>query len=316
MCGIAAQAGAQPAPGSADVALPSDDEIEAQLSDPRTRREEAYALGVRLFEVERYEAAEQAWLRAHALGRDAALLLAVADARERRGDEPGAVAMLGQYLRERPGAPDRVAIEARIATLRKTPAVLVVRSEEPGHAILLDGAPIERKTPSRVEVEPGAHTVLVVGEGSQVGEKTVRVGYGEVKELSFTRESESDAIVAQSKEAVRQSEAARAREDQIVRRASISTGSIALGAFATGAVLGALALDRQRDNQNAPSARTADQRDAFALGAQLTLSLAVLSGVTSLTLFLTHEKKKRREREAANLQIDIHGAGATATLRF
>lgn len=314
LSGVAAQAGAQA--DSAETALPSDEELDAALADSETDSDEAYALGVRLFEAERYEAAERAWLRAHALDRNPAFLLAIADTRERRGDEPGAVAMLEQYLAERPDAPDRVSVEARIATLQKSRAVLVVRSEEPGHAILLDGVPVEQKTPARIEVEPGAHTVLVVGEGTQVGEQSVRVGYGEVKELAFTRETKSDAIVARSEEAARQSELARARQDRIIRRASITTGSIALGALATGTVLGALALARERDYQDAPSASTADQGERFALFADLTLGLAVLSGVTSLTLFLTHKNRRQRERETAGLRVDVRGAGATATLRF
>ncbi len=310
VCSVAAQAGAQV------ETLPTDDELQAVLADPRTGADEAYSLGVQLFEAKRYEAAEQAWLRAHSLDHNPALLLAVAETRERRGEVPSAVAMFEQYLVERPDAPDRVSVEARIATLQKSPAVLVVRSEEPGHAILLDGSPTAKKTPARIEVEPGSHTVLVVGEGTQVGEQTVRVAYGEVAELDFSRETPSEAIVEESKEAARRSEADRAREDRVIRRASIATGSIALGALAAGTVLGALALVEQRDARNAPPESGSGQGDRFVIPATLTLGLAVLSGATSLTLFLTHKKKRQRERQTAGLEIDIRGAGATATLRF
>lgn len=314
VCSVAARAGAQAGP--TETLLPPDDELGAVLADPATSGDDAYVLGARLFEAGRYEAAERAWLRAHSLGRNPTLLVAIADTRERRGDEPGAVAMLEQYLVERPDAPDRASVEARIATLRKSPAILLVRSEEPGHAILLDGAPVDQKTPARIEVEPGLHTVLVVGDGARVGEQTIRVAYGQVEELAFTRETKSDAIVTQSEEAKRQSELARARQDRIIRRASITTGSIALGALATGTVLGALALVRQRDHEHATSERTAARAERFATAAELTLGLAVLSGVTSLTLALTHAKKKRREREAARLKIDVGAGVATATLRF
>jgi tetratricopeptide (TPR) repeat protein len=314
--GLTARAGAQASDTVEVPSLPSDDELATTLSDPSTTSKEAYGLGALLFEAERYEAAERAWLRAHALTPNPTLLLAVADTRERRGDEPGAVAMLEQYLAERPDAPDRISIEARIAALGKSPGVLIVRSEEPGHAILLDGVPVEQKTPARIEVDAGSHTVLVVGGGSEVGEQTVRVAYGEVKELSFTRETTSNAAVAQSEEAARQSEMAKERQDRIIRRASIATGSIAIGSLVTGAVLGSLALVRQRDYRNDPSAQTADQGESFALAADLTLALGVLSGVTSLTLFLTHRNKRKRERPNADLRIEVRGAGASATVRF
>ena len=66
----------------------------------------------------------------------------------------------------------------------------------------------------------------------------------------------------------------------------------------------------------APPPALLDQGDRFVIPATLTLGLAVLSGATSLTLFLTHKKKRQRERQTAGLEIDIRGAGATATLRF
>ena len=113
--GLAAPAAAQPVADPAVLEpaapLPPDDELTALLSDPATTATDAYELGVRLFEERRYEASEQAWLRAYSLERNPTLLVAVADTRQRRGDEPGAVAMLEQYLVARPDAPDRASVD-------------------------------------------------------------------------------------------------------------------------------------------------------------------------------------------------------------
>lgn len=319
LVGIAAQAAAQPVaePEPTDApSLPTDDELRAFLAEPTTTPDQAYQVGARLFEARRYEAAERAWLRAYSLGRDAKLLVAVADTRQRRDDAPGAVAMLEQYLIERPDAPDRVSIEARIGTLLKSPARLVVRSLEPGHAILLDGVPSGKKTPATLEVEPGQHTVLVVGDGRHVGEETVRVGYGEVRELEFTPQTPSTVIVEQTKEAKRQELLATEREDDTIRRAVISTGSIAAAALVSGTVLGVLALKKEQDYENDPTAQTADRGDRLALFADVSFGLAALSAITSFTLFMTHKNKRKRERETARVQIQTRGAGATATLRF
>jgi hypothetical protein len=54
----------------------------------------------------------------------------------------------------------------------------------------------------------------------------------------------------------------------------------------------------------------------MALFADLSFGVAVLSAITSFTLFMTHKNKRKRERETARLQIETRGAGATATLRF
>jgi hypothetical protein len=314
---MAAQAGAQStAEPEPEAALPSDSELKAFLAESSTTADDAYRVGVELFEAKRYEAAEQAWLRAYSLGRDPKLLVAVADTRQRRDDAPGAVAMLEQYLVERPDAPDRASIEARVATLLKSPAKLVVRSLEPGHAILLDGVPSGEKTPATLEVEPGEHTVIVVGEGRQVGERTVTVAYGEVRELDFSPQTPSDVVVEQTDEADLQAALKKEKEDETIRRAVIATGSIAGAALISGTVLGVLALQREKDYRNNPTAATADQGERLALFADLSFGVAVLSAITSFTLFMTHKNKSKRERDTARLEIRTRGAGASATLRF
>jgi hypothetical protein len=292
------------------------EQASAQVVNPGTTADEAYQVGVRLFEAKLYEAAESAWLRAYALGQDPTLLVAVADTRQRRGDEPGAVAMLDQYLVERPDAPDRASIETRIATLLQSPAVLVIRSEQAGHAILLDGVPVEKKTPAELEVEPGTHTVLVVGEGKQVGEKSLQVGYGEVRELDFTPDTTSDVVIEQSEEVTLQAQLAIEKEDTTIRRAVISTGSISAAALVTGTVLGFLALQQEQNYRDNPTKETADKGERLALFADISFGLTVLSAVTSFTLFMTHKNKRRRERETARLRIETRGAGASATLKF
>jgi hypothetical protein len=319
LLGFATSASAQATEGEAPEpstpSLPTSDEVTAILSELKDS-EPAYALGVQLFEAQRYDDAERAWLRAYALDRDPTLLVAVADTRQRRGDEPGAVAMLEQYLAERPDAPDRASIEARVATLLESPARLVIRSLEPGHAILLDGAPVPDKTPATIEVEPGSHTIVVVGDGKQVGEQTVQVAYGEVRELDFTPETKSDVIVEQNEQDRRIDEAERLKEDQTIHRAVISTGAIAGAALVSGTVLGVLALRKEQDYRDDPSASTADRGERLALFADLSFGLAALSAITSFTLFMTHRNKRKREKDTARLKIETRGAGATATLRF
>ena len=308
-----AQSAAEPAP---PAPLPSDDELAELLSNPVTTAADAYGLGRRLFEARRYDGAEQAWLRAFALGRDPRLLVAVADTRQRRGDEPGAVAMLEQYLVERPEAPDAASIQVRIATLLKSPAVLLVRSEQEGRAILVDGVPSAEKTPAELDVEPGVHVVVVVGDGRQVGEKTVQVGYGEVRELDFGDEVTSAVAVKQSEDAKLAAQRAVEREDRTIRRAVIATGSIAAASLVTGAVLAGVSFRQDRERRSNPSQESADRSDRLALFANVSFGLAALSAITSFTLFMTHKNKRERERAASRVRVETFGAGASATLRF
>jgi hypothetical protein len=317
LIGVGAQANAQRAPTPIEARPPpSDAELSELLANPRTNADQAYEVGVRLFEAKRYEAAERAWLRAHSLGGDPTFLVAVADLRQRRGDGPGAVAMLRQYLVERPDAPDRSSIEARIATLLQSPAVLVIRSEEPGYAVLLDGAPVGKKTPTEIEVKPGLHTVVVFGDGRRVGEMTVQVGHGEVKELEFTSEDQSDVLIEQAEEARLAAQLAIEKEDRTIRRAVIATGGLSGAALVSGTVLGFLALQQEQIYRDDPSKKVADKGERLALFADLSFGLAALSAITSFTLFMTHKNKRKRERETGRLSMETRGNGSGATIRF
>jgi hypothetical protein len=303
-----AQAPTEPAEASS---LPSDDELTTLLEISTMTAADAYELGVRLFEAKRYESAERAWMRSNALDPNPALLIAIADTRQRRGDEPGTVAMLERYLTERPDAPDRLSVEARIATLLETPATVVVRSEREGHAILVDGKPIDKKTPAEIELEPGAHTLIVVGDGHQVGEKSIQVGYGERKELVFIATTPSEVVVEEAE--LDDFE----QEELTARRAVWALSGVAAASLLTGTVLGFTALKREQDYRNNPDLETANKGERLALFADVSFGIAALSAITALTLFLTTKnKKKRRERATARLDFETRGSNATATFRF
>lgn len=292
--------------------LPSEGELPTLLEAPTMTGPEAYELGVRLFEAERYADAELSWARSNALSPNPVLLVAIADTRQRRGDEPGTVAMLEEYLAARVDAPDRASVEARIATLLETPATVVVRSEEEGHAILLDGKPTEQKTPAEIEVEPGPHTLIVVGEGRQVGEKSIQVGYGERKELVFTSTTPSEVVVEEA-----EPDDGFEQEERTARRAVWALSGISAATLLTGTILGFTALQQEQNYRNDPSLETANKGDKLALLADVSFGIAALSAITALTIFLTTKnKKKRRERATARLRFETRGSGAAATFRF
>ncbi|MEM7436236.1 MAG: tetratricopeptide repeat protein [Myxococcota bacterium] len=290
----------------------ANDELAQKLADPATTGAEAYEIGVREFERARYGDAELAWVRSNELDPNPILWIAIADTREQRDDEPGTVKALERYLSERPDAPDRTAVEARIATLQKTPAEVTVRSIEAGHAILLDGKPLDQKTPATIEMEPGEHTVIVVGNGVEVGEQTFQVGYGEARELVFTPKTPSHVEVQEAGPDL-DFEA----EVKASKRAVWALTGVAGAALVTGTALGVTALRKEQDFRDDPTAETADKGNRLALFADVSFGIAALSAVTALAIFLTTKnKKKRRERQQARVRFETRGPGAAATLRF
>ena len=294
------------------------DSLRARLDTSEMTAERAYALGVELFQRKRYADAELAWLRSYELDPKPGLLVAIANTRQDRGDSPGAVKMLERYLQERPDAPDRASIEARVAILRETPAKVRVRSTEPGAAILLNGKPTGRSTPSELELPPGEHAVVVVdAKGRRADEQRVNVSYGETKELRFRAEGDAPSQPGPEEVSTRSPTVADTSSDKAVPTAVWVTSGVAAAALVSGTVLGVVALREERDFDDNPTTRGADRSDRIALFAQVSLGLAAGAAITALALYLTsRNKRKRSDSRNVTLQVDPRGAGLSASVEF
>jgi tetratricopeptide (TPR) repeat protein len=75
--------------------------------------------GVAYLEESDYENALRAFYKAHDLSKRAEILLNIAVVQERRGDVPGAIAALRQYISEAPNSDDVETVELRIRNLEK-----------------------------------------------------------------------------------------------------------------------------------------------------------------------------------------------------
>src|SRR5882672_2376170 len=98
---------------SVAVAAPSPARDDAQ---PRARA--LYADGQKALEAGNVEVAQRDFEGAYRTLPNAAVLLKIAECRIRRSDFRGAVGALEQYKRDRPDAPDREDVEAKVSELR------------------------------------------------------------------------------------------------------------------------------------------------------------------------------------------------------
>src|ERR1700753_3762191 len=78
---------------------------------------------------------------------NALVLLRIADCKARLGDGTGAVQALEHYLADSPGAKDAASVQARIADLKRKPALVTVKSTPSGAAIWIDGSDTFLSTP-------------------------------------------------------------------------------------------------------------------------------------------------------------------------
>lgn len=292
--------------------------LEVRLSASDMTAERAYALGVELFQQKRYSDAELAWQRSYELEPKPGLLVAIANTRQDRGDSSGAVKMLERYLQERPDAPDRASIEARIAMLEETPAKVTVRSTEPGAAVILNGRPTGRSTPSELELPPGEHGIVVVdAKGRPMGEQRLKVSYGETKELVFQTEADAPSQPRPDEPTTQSTMVQDEPSDKAVPTAVWVTSGVAAAALVSGTVLGVMALREERDFDDNPTTRGADRGDRIALFADVSFGLAAGAAITALALYLTSRKRRKRsESRSVTLQVDPRGAGLNASVEF
>lgn len=113
-------------------------------ADDMARRH--FESGVAYLEESDYDNALRAFHKAHELSRRAEILLNVSVVHERRGDGPGAIAALRQYMDEAPNNDDVETVALRIQNLEKRQAALAPSPAEPPTA----PAPAPRPVPTPV----------------------------------------------------------------------------------------------------------------------------------------------------------------------
>ncbi len=301
----------------------------AQEASPEQRRaaREAYSRGQALYREGRYQDSVAAFEEAYALIPNPVVLLGIAESRQRAGDIAGTIEALERYLAERPDAPDRADVEARLQSLRATPAMLAIRSEPSGATILVDGQ--ERGvTPAELEVAAGTHTVTLTADGHEALEHEVEAVVGSRHELDLTlselpvpsgEEAEIDGEGAGIPEAEAERSEDAASDDEGPSAAVWVATSLAAVSLVGGTVLGFMSLSREAEFDDEPRETTADQGERFALFADVLFGLATVSAITAVVLFLT-DGDDEAEGASASLRVapvlTPRAGGVTAELRF
>jgi tetratricopeptide (TPR) repeat protein len=316
---FAATARAQAPAATEPAATPT----EAQRARART----LYAQGQAHFEAGRFQRSLTAFEGAYREVPNPIVLIGVASAQERLGRAADAARTLRRYLRERPDAPDRADITARIATLDPTgatadPAEAVgtvrVVCTPPGAAITVDGEPTGQTAPAELQLPPGEHTVTLTLEGHEPITDTVTVAPGGTHELALTLAASEAAVALRDEGDVfgEQGEGQPEGESEGEGEGEpapveppVDTGpsagvwvttAIAGVGLVTGTVFGFLALSAQSDFDSAPSADAADRGETFALVADLAFGVAIAAGVTAIVLYATDRPSAPAEESAGD----------------
>ncbi|MDQ3032389.1 MAG: PEGA domain-containing protein [Myxococcota bacterium] len=316
-----AQAEAQAAPTTAPT--------EAQ----RARARQLYGQGQAHFDAGRFQRSLAAFEGAYREVPNPIVLIGVASAQERLGRTEDAARTLRRYLRERPDAPDREAITARITALDPTGATadpaeaqgtLRIVCTPPGASIVIDGEDTGRTAPAELQVPPGEHTITLTLEGHQPVTDTVTVAPGGIHELALTLAAREDAAAVGGGEdpdafgeggegtADVEGEGGAEGEGEAIEPAppvdsGPSTGvwvttAVAGVGLVTGTVFGFLALSAQSDFDASPTADAADRGETFALVADLAFGVAIAAGITAIVLYATDRPATEETASASSEQ--------------
>lgn len=324
---------AAPSVASAQQAAPTD----AQ----RQRARELYGQGQSHFDAGRFAEAETAFEGAYREVPNPVVLLGVASAQERLGNNLDAARTLRRYLRERPDAPDRATIEQRIAQLdpegataqEAAPAAqgtIRIACTPEGAAIAIDGEDTGRTAPAEIEVPAGEHTVTLTLEGYQPISETVTVAAGGANELALTlvqaEAGEGEGLQGEgdvfgeggAEETPAEGEGEGTTEAPPPADAGPSAGvwvttAIAAVGLVSGTVFGFLALSAQSDFDAMPTADAADRGETFALIADLSFGVAIAAGVTAIVLYAL-DRSQPTETEAAPEPSSRRDEGPRLTL--
>lgn len=292
----------------------------------RARARELYGQGQAHFDAGRFQRSLAAFEGAYREVPNPIVLIGVASAQERLGRAPDAARTLRRYLRERPDAPDRADIVARIAALDPTDATaepgdllgtVRITCTPPGAAIAIDGEDTGRTAPAEVQLAAGEHTVTLTLEGHQPLTDTVTVVASGTHELALTLAVSEEATALREEGDVFGEEGAgegaegEGAEEETTTpppETPVDTGpsagvwvttAIAGVGLVTGTVFGFLALSAQSDFDSSPSADAADRGETFALVADLAFGVAIAAGVTAIVLYATDRPSAPEEESAS-----------------
>jgi len=277
---------AEPAAEAQRRRRPAHGEEAAPVDEDTQRAREAYERGRTAFQAGSFREALSAFQEAYDTKPHPTVLVSIAECQERLGQLPQAVTTLEQYLRESPQARDRAQVEEKIAAIRARPATLVISSEPPGAAIVVDGEGTGKVTPADVEVAPGDHTVKLTLSGYRDAEEQVTVTFAERREMPVGLEEANARDTGMEEEGEPEPEPEQPREGGTPAAVFIGVGLAGVGLVA-GGVFGFLALGEKSDFDDNPTDDTADSGERFALLADVSFGVAAAAGIATICYFIT-----------------------------
>ncbi|WP_437715322.1 PEGA domain-containing protein [Sorangium sp. So ce448] len=224
--------------------------------------------------------------------------------------------------------------QARVEALKKTPAkvkVATVPEAPPGLKVAVDGV---GQTGKELSVPPGKHTLTVSAEGFADASQELEVTFAEAREVNVTLTPQAPAPVAATPaQPPAQPPPADVPPAQPpppaapIEPRSPVPAYVTLGLAGAGVVVGTIfgiqALGAKSDFDDAPTTKTADKVDRFALIADMSFAVALTFGVTGAVLLLSDDPAQAKAAASSVTKkafvtpfVSPTGGGAAARFTF
>ncbi|HEX3596401.1 MAG TPA: PEGA domain-containing protein [Polyangiaceae bacterium] len=287
----------------------------------RLKARNLYAAGEKALDAGDVDTAGRDFDEAYRTLPNAAVLLKIAECKSRQSDAQGAVEALEHYLRDKPSAPDRAKIEARVAELRNTPGIVTVVTTPGAASIWVDGADSQKVSPSDIELSPGEHTIAVQLPRYETIQQTLTVEFASRKKLELTLAAPVAPAIepgtATTGSVPTPPESTETAGHRFTPAFWVAVGGTVVGAgVMTG--FGVAALDKHSDYQKKPTRALYDDGRRDAVIADVALGVTAVSAVTAAVLFFTSKKSDGHDERAVLVtpSFERGGAGITGYVRF
>lgn len=247
----------------------------------------------------------------------AAALLELAREREAAGDGGLAIEALERFLETNPFDPRAARVQAALFELRKAPTRVRVESPHTEASVWIGGTKVADRTPAELSLPAGRHRVVVTARDGRSRALDLVVPPASRRQVEVIFPGDFDPLVQQrfgageslvfdvpGEEGEGDEEAEKRKRRRVVALAGLSSSALVL----TG-VFGMIALSEAESFRREPSERVARRGERAAILADVSLGVALASGVAALVLKLKDRKEKAAAKVSLSPTLDRSGAG-------
>lgn len=308
---------------------PTTTSVADNASDSKLNARENFALGQKAYEAKDYQVADSYFKKAYDLKPHPSALKMIAECKLQLGQTAAAATILEQLIAD-PDYKKKRGLKRRLNKAKKEVGVLVIDSNPQGANIHINGEVMEDKTPTRVYVESGAQSVVLLMD--DYAEQIVSVSVGKnKKEKIFVDYSELTPIAAvpivappveqpapepvpesvvaeepvvdepeplsvdEGAEPIVEEDAAIVEEESDgPPKAFWATAAIAGVGIVSGTVFGTMALRDQKDYEDTGDSATRDSGKRAAVIADISFGVAIVAAITGTIILISNKNKRER----------------------